>query len=152
MQVVDADMVCPAAEGDFRRFETDLTTLLQRVADGLPEAQVFIPSYYADPATYVEALTRSERRQVGGTGPCAIIDPRGRVVAAELARLERIVVGYNDAIESACASADRCTYDGGAFTRVRLQRQDIGGDLEHISTAGHAEAAAQPGEPCARRD
>ena len=88
VQVVDADMVCPATEGDFRRFETDLTALLQRIADGLPEARVFIPSYYADPATYVEALTRSERRQVGGTGPCAIIDPRGRVVAAELARLE----------------------------------------------------------------
>ena len=66
---------------DYRRFETDLTALLQRIADGLPEARVFMTSYYADPASYVEALGRSERRQVGGTGPCAIIDPtrpRGR--------------------------------------------------------------------------
>jgi deoxycytidylate deaminase len=104
-------------------------------------AQVFMTSYYADSASYVQALNHSERQQVGGTGPCAIIDPTGRVVAEELARLKRIVVGYDDAIESACATADRCIYDGDAFTRVRLQRQDIGGDLQHIPTAGHAEAA-----------
>lgn len=142
VQVVDADMACPATTADYQQFETDLTALLQRIADGLPEARVFIPSYYADPASYVEALTRSERRQVGGTGPCAIIDRDGRADAAELARLQGIIVGYNEAIEAACAAADRCTYDSGAFTRVRLQREDIGGDLEHISTAGHAEAAA----------
>ena len=140
--VVDNDMVCPATEADYRWFETQLTALLQRIADGLPQARVFMTSYYSDPATYVEALGSSERRQVGGTGPCEIIDPRGHVVAAELGRLKHIIVGYDNAIESACANADRCTYDGGAFTRVRLQRQDIGADLEHISTAGHAEAAA----------
>lgn len=49
---------------------------------------------------------------------------------------------YNTAIQQACAAADRCTYDGGAFTQVQLQREDIAGDLQHISTAGHAEAAA----------
>ncbi len=140
--VVDNDMVCPATEVDYRGFESDLTALLQRIADGLPVARMFMTSFYADPASYVEALGRSERRQVGGTGPCAIIDPTGQVVAAELGRLRHIIVGYNNAIESACANADRCTYDGGAFTRVRLQREDIGGDLEHISTAGNAEAAA----------
>ena len=142
VQVVDADMACPATERDFREFEADLTALLQRIADELPAARVFMTSYYADPASYAEALDPSERQQVGGTGPCAIIDTNGRVVADELARLKRIVVGYDDAIEAACATADRCTYDGGAFTRVRLERRDIGGDLEHISTAGHAEAAA----------
>jgi hypothetical protein len=140
--VVDNDMVCPATDADYRLFETDLTALLQRIADGLPAARVFMVSFYGDPASYVEALGRSERRQVGDTGPCAIIDPSGQVVAAELARLQRIIVGYDHAIESACAAADRCTYDGGAFTRVCLQREDIGGDLQHISTVGNAEAAA----------
>jgi hypothetical protein len=142
VQVVDADMACPATEDDFRGFEAELTALLQRIADELPAARVYMTSYYADPASYVAALNHSERQQVGSTGPCAIINPTGQVVAAELARLKGIVAGYNEAIESACATADRCTYDDGAFTRVRLQRQDIGGDLEHISTVGHAEAAA----------
>jgi hypothetical protein len=142
VQVVDADMACPATEADFRRFEGDLTELLQRVADELPAARVFMTSYYADTATYVEALSPSERRQVGGTGPCAIIDRQGHADRVELDRLNRIVAGYNGAIKAACATADRCTYDGGAFSRIRLQREDIGGDLMHISTAGHAEAAA----------
>jgi hypothetical protein len=39
-------------------------------------------------------------------------------------------------------TADRWAYDGGAFSRDRLQRPDIGGDLMNTSTAGHAEAAA----------
>jgi hypothetical protein len=142
VQVVDNDMLCPATEADYQRFESGLTALLQKIADGLPEARVFMTSFYADPASYVEALSPSERPEVGGTGPCAIIDPTGQVVAAELGRLQDIIVGYNNAIESACANADRCTDDGGAFTRVRLQREDIGGDLQHISTAGNAEAAA----------
>lgn len=142
VQVVDNDMACPAEQADFDQFEDALATLLERVSDSWSGARMFVPTFYGEPASYIASLTREERREVGGEGPCAIINPDGSADRTELRRLEAVVEGYDAAIIAACEATPRCVHDGGAFERTRLRPDEIGDDLSHLSIAGNARAAA----------
>jgi len=141
VQVVDNDMACPATQADVDTFQGDLAALLSRLSDGMPAARVFIPTFYAEPASYIQSLTPEQRVLVGGEGPCAIVAPDGTPNRTELRRLEAIVERYDEAIMSACDATDRCWHDNGAFERTRLHRGDIADDLSHLSIGGHAHAA-----------
>ncbi len=142
VQVVDNDMACPATEADVDLFRDDLTALLARLSDGMPDARIFIPTFYAEPASYIQSLNPEQRVTVGGEGPCAIVTTDGTPNRTELRRLEAIVEEYDAAIMAACEATDRCWHDGGAFERTRLRRGEIGDDLSHLSIAGNAHAAA----------
>lgn len=142
VQVVDNDMACPVTQAEVDTFQSDLSALLGRLVDGLPGARVFIPTFYAEPASYIQSLTPEQRVLVGDEGPCAIVAPNGKPNRTELRRLEAIVDKYDAAIMAACASTTRCWHDGGAFERTRLHRGDIGADLSHLSIEGNAHAAA----------
>lgn len=93
------------------------------------------------PRHYAESLTPAQRRQFGGTGPCAFLDRKGTIVARELVRLTSIIRGYERAAEAACAKFEQCTYDGGAFASVVDRPGDFGPDLNHLSIEGHARTA-----------
>jgi hypothetical protein len=141
VQVVDNDMACPATQGDYAAFRNDLAELLSRISNGLPNARVFIPTFYAEPSSYIASLTKSQRQAVGGEGPCAIVASDGSTNRVELRRLEAIIEGYDAAIIDACKSTARCAHDNGAFERTRLRPGDIAEDLSHLSIQGHALAA-----------
>ena len=68
-----------------------------------------------------------------------ILDPSGRLVPTKLARLERIIHGYEAQLRAGCPP---CRYDGGAFGRIVDKREYFSSDLNHFSVQGHAKAAA----------
>ncbi len=143
IQVVDNDIACPATAQDLVRFQRTFESVLTTLAAGLPTSRVFVVSHYGKPANDFKALTPQQRVIEGGTGPCAFIDPEGRLVPAELDRLDRIILGYDEALRAGCARFAACQYDDGAF-RDAPSRPGFTSpiDLNHFSIAGHAEAAA----------
>jgi hypothetical protein len=158
IQVVDNDIACPATTQDYTTFQATFESVLKTLTDGLPTARVFVVSHYGRPANDVRTLTAEQRVQEGGTGPCAFLDPQGRLVPRELDRLDRIILRYDEALRAGCGKFTACQYDDGAF-RAAPSRPELTSpiDLNHFSIAGHAEAAAvawqamaqaEQGEPC----
>lgn len=141
IQIMDADMVCPAKARDYAAFRSTFVSALKLLGQGTPESSFFVVSQFGSPSNW-RMLSPAERRRVGGTGPCAFLDPRGRLVPKELARLERIIHGYEAQLEAGCKVVAQCRYDGGAFGRIVDKRAYWSSDLNHFSIKGHAKAAA----------
>lgn len=59
-----------------------------------------------------------------------------------MVQLEKAIHAYEGALETACEKVRQCTYDGGAFGRIVERRSYVTSDLNHLSIAGHAKAAA----------
>jgi hypothetical protein len=142
VQVMDNDIACPATKADLARFEDTFGTVLSTLDQGLPSSRIFVVTQFGSPDTYAAALTPAQRRAFGGTGPCAFLDPRGRVVPRELDRLESIIQGYEAALRRGCAAVPRCAFDDGAFGDAVDRAEYISTDLNHFSVAGHAAAAS----------
>src|SRR4051812_38957436 len=141
IQIMDADMACPATKSDYARFRTTFTSALKVLAVGAPDSSFFVVSQFGSPSN-LGFLSPAERKSLGGTGPCAFLNPRGRLVPRELARLERIIHGYETQLRVACTGIRQCRYDGGAFGRIIDKRAYWSSDLNHFSVKGHAKAAA----------
>lgn len=142
IQLVDNDIVCPATQADYDAFQTGLEAVLRELDTGLPTSRIFVVSHYGTPRKDFAALTPDQRRQQGGSGPCDFINPRGKLVPAELRRLERIVDGLESALQAGCAKFDRCHYDDDAFHNAPVLAEYTSPiDLNHFSIAGHAKAA-----------
>jgi hypothetical protein len=142
IQIIDNDMVCPAAASDYASFRSRFLSGLRTLARGAPDARLFVVSQFGSPTNGPKILNHAERMQVGGTGPCDFFDPQGRLVQTKLLRLERIIHGYELQLRSACRRVRHCRYDGGAFGRIVEQRDYWSDDLNHFSVMGHAKAAA----------
>jgi hypothetical protein len=149
VQIMDADIVCPATHGDYATFRAKLITALGVLARGAPHAHIFVVSQWGSPVTYWQALSPAQRQQFvvgdqggGGTAPCAFIDPHGQLVPKEAARLDTIIHRYEAQLAAGCQRVARCTYDRGAFGRQIDQNQYISEDLNHFSIQGAAAAAA----------
>jgi len=149
VQIMDADIVCPATRADYATFRSKLITALGVLARGAPHSRTFVVSQWGSPATTWKALRPAQRQQFvagdqggGGTGPCAFIDPRGRLVPREAARLDTIIHGYEAQLAAGCKRVPRCTYDRGAFGRQVDNNEYISEDLNHFSVKGAAAAAA----------
>lgn len=141
IQIMDADMVCPATERDYAAFRATFISALKVLSRGAPQSRAFVVSQFGSPSNW-RMLSPAERRSVGGTGPCDFLDPSGRLVPTKLARLERIIHGYEAQLRAACARVPPCRYDGGAFGRIVDKREYFSSDLNHFSVQGHAKAAA----------
>jgi hypothetical protein len=142
VQIMDNDMVCPAASSDYASFRARLVKALGVLADGLRRSRIFVVSQFGRPANEWQTFSRTQRRQFGGTGPCDYLNTQGRVVPTKLARLTRIIRGYEAQLKAGCARVSRCTYDDGAFARQPHRRAYASEDLNHFTVAGHTKAAA----------
>src|SRR5262249_52345047 len=149
VQIMDADIVCPATHGAYATFRSKLITALGVLARGAPHSRIFVVSQWGSPTTTWKALRPAQRQQFvagdqggGGVGPCAFIDPRGRLVLKEAGRLDTIIHGYEAQLAASCKRVPRCTYDRGAFGRQVNKNQYISEDLNHFSVNGAAAAAA----------
>jgi hypothetical protein len=142
VQIMDNDIVCPATSRDYATFRSKLITALGVLAHGAPHSRIFVVSQWGSPADEWKALHPAQRKQSGGAGPCAFIDPRGRLVPKELVRLETIIHGYEAQLAAGCKRIPRCTYDGGAFGRQVDKNEYISEDLNHFTIKGAAAAAA----------
>lgn len=142
VQIMDNDMQCPAAASDYASFRTRLIEALRTLSDGLPTSRFFVISQFGMPRTEWPTYTPAERRAFGGTGPCDYLNTDGKVVPSRLARLTRIIRGYEAQLKAGCARVPRCRYDDDAFQRQVHRRSYHSDDLNHYSVAGHAKAAA----------
>ncbi len=143
IQIMDNDMVCPATEQEYADFQSTFESALAVLDSGLPSSRLFVVSQFGSPTTVIKTLTPAQRVALGGTGPCAALDPKGRLVPAELNRLEEIIHSYEARLKAGCLKFTRCRYDDGAFGNVIDQPQYTSPiDPNHFSIQGHAEAAA----------
>jgi GDSL-like Lipase/Acylhydrolase len=142
IQIMDNDMVCPAKASDYAAFRSTFISALKLLAQGAPESSIFVVSQFGSPSSTVKMLSPAERRRFGGTGPCAFLDPQGRLVPKELARLDKTIHGYEAQLETRCKLVAQCRYDGGAFGRIVDKRALWNAGVDHPSIKGHAKAAA----------
>ena len=141
IQIMDNDIACPATARDYDSFEAKLREVLRTLDHGLPTSRIFVVSQFGSPSTYWQALTPEERVSIGGTGPCAFLDPGGRLVRQELDRLEETVHAYEGRLRVACLTVDRCRFDDGAFGEIVDRPEHLTADLNHLTVQGHAVAA-----------
>jgi hypothetical protein len=143
VQIMDNDLVCPASSTALSDFQSKLTSSLKTLSQGLPDATIFVVSQFGSVPSYAKALNRGEAASIGGVGPCDFALPHGRLVPANVDRLEKAIHAYEAQLESACKQVQRCTYDDGAFGRTVDKREYTSlTDLNHMSISGHAKAAA----------
>lgn len=143
IQIMDADIVCPAAESDLVDFRAKLVSALNIIAKGAPNASVFVVSQFGSPAPYAHSLTLAERQSAGGgTGPCDFIDPTGKIVPNKISVLDRAIHGYEEQLAAGCKIVPNCRYDGGALGNIVDKRDYYSSDLNHLSITGHAKEAA----------
>jgi hypothetical protein len=141
VQAIDNDLVCPAGDPELQMFEDELTQLLTTLSEGLPGSRFFLTTQDSSaPSKEAATLSREERQQSGGTGPCAIFDSDGRVVPAEVRRLEEIIARYTDRLSEVCDRFERCYHDPAVFEFV-AKREFRTPDLNHDSVAGLANNA-----------
>lgn len=141
IQTIDNDMACPATASDYSSYRSKLLGVLHVLEHGLPQAKIFIASQLGMPTTEWQSYSPAERRQIGGTGPCDYLNLEGKVVASKLARLVRIIRGYEAQVKAACARVPRCAFDGPLYARQVHRSKYHSEDLNHLSVAGHAWAA-----------
>jgi GDSL-like Lipase/Acylhydrolase family len=142
IQIIDNDLVCPATNRDIANFRAGMSRALRLLTRRSPRSRIFVVSQFGSPETYAKALRPEERLRIGGTGPCDFVDPAGKIVESRLARLEGIIQRYEAQLAATCKVFGRCRYDGGAFGRIVDERAYFTQDLNHLSTSGHAKAAA----------
>ena len=63
VQIMDANMVCPATHGDYATFRSKLITALGVLARGAPHSRIFVVSQWGSPTTYWKALRPAQRQQ-----------------------------------------------------------------------------------------
>ncbi|MFL5933717.1 MAG: hypothetical protein ACJ755_07650 [Gaiellaceae bacterium] len=142
VQIMDADIRCPATEGNYTSFGSTLVTALSALAKAAPSARIFVVSQFGSPLTYARSLTPAERRTFGGTGPCDFVAPDGAIVAKKAALLDEAIHGYEAQLKASCKRIRQCRYDDGAFGNIVDRRDYFSSDLNHFSIKGHAKAAS----------
>jgi hypothetical protein len=142
IQIMDNDLTCPVEPAALSDFRTRLTATLKKLGRGAPKSSQFVMSQLGSPLTYARSISRQERASQGGTGPCDFMTPAGKIARKKVVRAEEAIHAYEAALKSACATVRQCTYDGGAFGRVVDRREYVTSDLNHLTIAGHAKAAA----------
>ena len=132
----------PGDGRDYATFRAGFISALEALAQGAPESSIFVVSQFGSPSNW-RMLRPVERRRIGGTGPCAFLDPEGRVVPKELARLERIIHGYEAQLAAGCKTVRQCRYDGGAFGRIVDRRAYFSSDLNHLSVKNQRQSGGR---------
>ncbi|WP_457253380.1 hypothetical protein [Pedococcus sp. P5_B7] len=134
---LDADIACPATQGDFAAYGEAIGKVLEDLSTKMPGSRFFITTQISTPSRDAAVYSRSERARVGGTGPCAFLDPEGNVVPTELRRLEAAIAGFKTQLTKACSRTDRCSTDqtGRGWS---IRRSDYSDDLNHLDLSGQA--------------
>jgi hypothetical protein len=144
---VDGDVECDGKDQSrITDYSSKMGSALDSLTKGLPNARVFVVSYWGSFASYVkylEALPSAARLKHAGKGPCQMVaSPSGQVVPAHVAYIQGVVAGYEKQLAAVCARYKQCRYDGGAAQRMAVTAADISLDQNHLSIAGQAKLAA----------
>ena len=143
---IEGDVKCDGSDesrwGDFR---TGVSTALDTLTKGLPNAKIFVVSYWGSFPSYVkylEGLSMSARLKHAGKGLCQYVEaPSARVVPSHVAYTKKIVTGYNKQLAAACAQFPQCHYDRGAAQNLAVTSDDISLTQEDLTVQGQAKLA-----------
>ena len=145
VQTVDNDMRCDGTDAqNYRPYAARLSLALDTIAKGAPDARIFIVSVWASVRNYTNVIRGipSARSENTGDGPCDVFTPSGKVRAAGVTSMEKIIAGYHRQIAVTCARFPHCRYDQGAAYRMVIGRADLAPDSNHLSIAGQRKLAA----------
>jgi hypothetical protein len=147
VQVLDRALRCDGTtERDFVDYGSRFSEALQRLAQGLPNARIFVVSQWGSFASYVsylKGLDAGKRLKNAGKHPCQLVaSPSGQVVASRVAYAKSIVTGEEAQLRTVCAKVANCRYDGGAAQRISVTAADVS-DFQYTPTLqGQAKLAA----------
>lgn len=132
----------PAAE-----FTTNITSTLQILSSGLPEATIYVSSVPDLPQLYALGSADPTARAVwGGSRSCnSLLFQRDATVTEGDARRAAVgdrVAEYNAALEAACATTANCVWDGGATNAITFELSDLSTiDYFHAGLTGQQKLA-----------
>ena len=144
VQTIDNDQKCDGTDAaNYDPYRTKLTQALDTLAQGLPHAQIFIVSEWADVATYDRVVFAIDPSHLAGDGPCDTVNPQTmQIDPAKEASEQGLVDDYWGIVTDVCALHPTCRTDGGAMQHFDLKPGDLTSDLNHLSVAGQAKMAA----------
>jgi hypothetical protein len=147
VQVIDRALKCDGTtERNFADYGSRFGDALDKLAQGLPKARIFVISQWASFAsyvTYLRGLPLAERMKNAGKKPCQLVAaPSGQVVASRVAYAKSIVTGEEAQLRSACAKVANCRYDGGAAGRIAIAHADVSEFQYTPTVSGQAKLAA----------
>jgi hypothetical protein len=147
VQVIDRALKCDGTtERNFADYGTRFGDALKTLAQGLPNARIFVISQWGSFASYVsylKSLPVGTRLKNAGKKPCQLVaPPSGEVVASRVAYAKSIVAGEEAQLQKACASVAKCRYDGGAAQRVAIAPADVSEFQYTPTVSGQAKLAA----------
>ncbi len=144
---IEGDVKCDGSdESRWSDFGTGVSAALDTITKGLPNAKIFVVSYWGSFSSYVkylESLSTSARLKHAGKGLCQVVEaPSARVVPSHVAYIKKIVAGYDKQLAAACAQLPQCHYDRGAAQNMAVTGADISLDQDHLTVQGQAKLAA----------
>lgn len=123
-------------------YEASFRAAIDRLADGLPEARVYVLSV-PDVVRLPELFGDSQAARLvwRSFGICGAVLGDGADEADRAAAEERNLA-YNDVLERVCGEYEGCRYDEGAVFETTFERGDVSpADFFHPSLAGQAKLA-----------
>jgi hypothetical protein len=147
VQPIDRAIKCDGTtERNFAGYGSRFGDALKTLAQGLPNARIFVISQWGSFASYVsylKSLDVGKRLKNAGKKPCQLVEsPSGRVPADRVAYTKGIVAGEEAQLKAACAKVANCHYDGGAAQRIAVTAPDVS-EFQYTPTIqGQAKLAA----------
>jgi hypothetical protein len=147
VQVIDRALKCDGTtERNFADYGSRFGDALKTLAQGLPNARIFVVSQWGSFTSYVsylKSLDVGKRLKNAGKKPCQLVEsPSGRVATDRVAYAKGIVAGEEAQLKAACAKVANCRYDAGAAQQIAVTAADIS-EFQYTPTIqGQAKLAA----------
>jgi hypothetical protein len=147
VQVIDRALKCDGTtERNFADYGSRFGDGLEALAQGLPNARIFVISQWGSFASYVKylrGLPVGVRLKNAGKKPCQLVaSPTGEIVPSRVAYAKSIVAGEQAQLRAACAKVPNCRYDGGAAQRITIASADVSEFQYTPTVSGQAKLAA----------
>lgn len=145
VQIVGNDISCDGRDaGRYPSFRATIVRSLQTLANGAPNARIFVVSDTGSVRGYATAVRDIPEARAGstGAGPCDLFTPAGAIDQAHAANLQGIIDGYERQLAAACARFVHCRYDDGGAGSFVEEAEDFSSDYGHLAVHGQRKLAA----------
>jgi len=144
IQSIDNDMRCDGTDSqNFQPYRQRLTAVMDQLTSDLPDAEVFFVSQWASVKEYDRTIMKIDRGHIAGIGPCDTYNLETKRLDPKRERyLQRLVDRYWAIVTSVCEQYENCRTDGGIMQTMKLDKDDLVGDLNHLTVSGHHKMAA----------
>jgi lysophospholipase L1-like esterase len=144
IQILDNDIACDGSDPKrYASFGRKFASVLRRLTTRDPGVRIFVVSQYGRPERFFDAVKDDPlaTAKYAEPGPCGAFD-NGELVHAHIAYLTKVIEAYEDQEASACKRFAGCYFSRSALSDAVDRRERMTPDLDHLSIAGHKEAAA----------